>query len=75
MCRAIDSDEESTRILFITGVLGGFTTFSTFAPDALYLFRDHRLTYAIAYVLLTHVGGLVLALNGFRMIRAIWEDS
>ena len=38
------------RAFIATGVLGGFTTFSTFALDAVTLYRDRTLTIAGAYV-------------------------
>ncbi len=40
----------TTRAFVATGVLGGFTTFSTFALDAITLYRDRTLTIAGAYV-------------------------
>lgn len=40
----------ATRVFVATGVLGGFTTFSTFALDAVTLYRDRSLTIAGAYV-------------------------
>lgn len=45
----------------ITGVLGGFTTFSAFSLDALYLVERGRIAIAAAYVL-GSVGLSVLAL-------------
>lgn len=65
------SGRHRLQLLLITGVLGGFTTFSTFALDALYLYRDHRLLYAMAYIILTNVGGLLLAAVGFRLMQSI----
>lgn len=38
------------RAFIATGVLGGFTTFSTFALDAVTLFREKSLTLAGLYV-------------------------
>ncbi len=38
------------RAFVATGVLGAFTTFSTFALDAVTLYRDKSLTIAGAYV-------------------------
>ena len=38
------------RAFVATGVLGGFTTFSTFALDAVTLYRDRTLMIAGAYV-------------------------
>lgn len=48
------------RAFIATGVLGGFTTFSTFALDAVTLYRDKSLTVAGAYV----VASVVLSIAG-----------
>jgi CrcB protein len=48
-------DSESSRLFFVTGVLGGFTTFSAFSWDALQLVQRGQLAAAGVYV-----GGSVL---------------
>ena len=52
-----------------TGLLGGFTTFSTFSVEAAQLLRDGRTGAAAAYVLVSVVGGLVAAALGFAAGR------
>jgi CrcB protein len=54
------------------GVLGGFTTFSTFAWEGLFLTRSGRTGLALIYVLLSVVGGIVAAWVGYRLGRFIW---
>ncbi|MEM8877492.1 MAG: fluoride efflux transporter CrcB [Pseudomonadota bacterium] len=59
------------RAFAITGVLGGFTTFSAFSLDALSLFERGETGLAAAYVLasvLLSVGGCML---GFLIVRAV----
>ena len=53
------------------GVLGGFTTFSTFAWEALFLSRSGRTGLAIFYVVLSVAGGMVAAWVGYRLGRFI----
>jgi len=48
------------RAFVATGVLGAFTTFSTFALDAVTLYRDKSLTIAGAYV----AASVVLSIAG-----------
>ncbi len=44
------------RLLLITGVLGGFTTFSAFSLDAVTLAQAERFGAALGYVLLSVLG-------------------
>lgn len=54
------------------GVLGGFTTFSTFAWEAFFLTRTGRTGLAVMYLLLSVVGGLLAAWMGYVTGRAVW---
>ncbi|MEK8023617.1 MAG: fluoride efflux transporter CrcB [Candidatus Hydrogenedentota bacterium] len=49
---------ENTRIFLMTGILGGFTTFSAFGYDAWALWREAAFGSAILYVVITIVVGL-----------------
>ena len=53
------------------GILGGFTTFSTFAWEGLFLSRSGRIGLALIYVLLSVVGGIFAAWIGYRLGRLI----
>lgn len=57
------------RLFLATGVLGGFTTFSTFSLEAFTLIERGDWGAALAYVLisvLAGIGGLALALLAMR---------
>lgn len=45
------------RLLIVTGFLGGFTTYSTFALDTATLFRDGESLRAVIYMITTLAGG------------------
>lgn len=60
------------RAFITTGVLGGFTTFSTFALDAVTLYRDRTLAIAGLYVaasVILSIAGLMLGLLAGRSMQ------
>jgi CrcB protein len=59
----------SVRAFAATGVLGGFTTFSTFAVEGAGLWRADRPWLAVSYVAGTLAGALGAAWLGATMIR------
>ena len=52
------------RLFLVTGVLGGFTTFSAFSWETLVLVRDGHALAAAGYVAGSVLGGLAAALAG-----------
>lgn len=56
------------RLFAVTGVLGGFTTYSALALDATVLLDTGRALLALAYVSVTIAGGLLLAATGARLV-------
>lgn len=48
----------------VTGLLGGFTTFSTFALDNVVLTDVHGITSALAYIFVSVAGGVMLCAAG-----------
>lgn len=55
------------RLFLAMGVLGGFTTFSTFSYETVLLLQDGEVLKALAYVGLSVVLGVFLALLGYRL--------
>jgi CrcB protein len=51
------------------GVLGGFTTFSTFAWEGFTFSRTGRAGTAFVYIAISVVGGLVAAWGGYSLGR------
>ena len=58
--------------LLMTGVLGGFTTFSAFSLDALTIFERGHLGQAALYVIGTVVLSLLAIFLGVMVARGIW---
>lgn len=59
------------RLLLITGVLGGFTTFSSFGLESFHLIKNGQIIIAVTYVTLSVLGGLALVGLGFTCMRAL----
>ena len=57
------------RLFLMIGVLGGYTTFSSFAYDTLVLARQPELAAALANVALQTVLGLAAAWLGYALVR------
>lgn len=57
------------RVAIITGLLGGFTTFSAFSLDALLLLQQGRPLTALAYVGVSVAGCLLAAALGMLLAR------
>ncbi len=57
------------RLGFGTGVLGGFTTYSTFSVETVLLLRSGNWLLATGYALASVVTGVVAAMLGVRLVR------
>jgi len=59
----------AVRLALTTGVLGGFTTDSTFSYEAFRLAQNGAWAWAGAYVLATVLGGLAASILGWASAR------
>ena len=53
------------RLFLFTGVLGGYTTFSTFARESIQFFKAGEPFSALSYILISNIIGLTLVAAGF----------
>jgi CrcB protein len=58
---------EEYRIAILIGILGGYTTFSTFGRETFMLANQHEIWYALANVLLSNACGLIAVWLGHRV--------
>ncbi|MDP3461906.1 MAG: fluoride efflux transporter CrcB [Bacteroidales bacterium] len=59
----------STRLFLFIGILGSFTTFSTFAFDNLSLFHSGAYRTMILNIVLNNVGGIGLCFAGYYLVK------
>jgi len=60
----------SAQTFIVTGLLGGFTTYSAFSGDAFQLIKSGQYSTALIYVSATVIGGLVLTGFGFYLTKS-----
>jgi fluoride exporter len=65
------SPNELLRLLVVTGLLGGFTTFSAFSVESLILIQRGELLLALGHTLAHVIGALVCAAVGFRLAHSL----
>lgn len=56
---------DAFRVFVFVGVLGGFTTFSSLALELSDMLRDQRWGAAAAYLLISNIVGVGLAIGGY----------
>lgn len=61
----------AARLFLTTGVLGGFTTFSTFSLDAISLYERGETTAAAGYVIASVVAALAGLFAGLALVRTV----
>lgn len=59
------------RTFIFIGILGGFTTFSSYTLETLNLFRDGEVKLGLSNILLNNILGLVLVFVGFIIATKI----
>lgn len=60
------------KLFLMTGLLGGFTTFSTYMLDFITLIQANHLTEAIIYLITSICVGVLFLLLGIRIISLIF---
>lgn len=59
------------RLFLVTGLLGGFTTFSSFSNETIALIRDGQNWLALSYIASSVIVGLVATFAGISIIKLL----
>ena len=66
------SPSEAIRAMLVIGVLGSFTTFSTFSLDVQHMIARGEFLYAGGYITGSVVASIAALLIGMALFRMIW---
>ncbi len=67
----VSGRHEGLQFFIITGVLGGFTTFSSYTMETVYLFQNGEAFRGCLYVLLSNASGIGSAWLGYSLVKWI----
>lgn len=62
----------AANLFVMTGILGGFTTFSAFSLEAFTLFERGQMGSAALYVVVSVIGSLAALVGGVALSRAVF---
>ena len=71
----LEANREFLRLLLVVGILGGFTTFSTFGLETFDLFENGQIKQAIMYVVLSNALGILATFSCYRLGTILFQPT
>ncbi len=65
------NNKELVQHFLMIGILGGFTTFSSFSLESIFLIQNGKLITALTYILLSNIIGILAAIGGYQLHQLI----
>jgi len=65
------TQSEILKLFVITGILGGFTTFSAFSLDVLSFLNRGKSAEAVIYILISVIGSILAAVLGYYLTSKV----
>ncbi len=62
---------DSMRLFLFIGILGAFTTFSTFCLESVNLIRNGEIKYALIYIFSSNLIGILLVILGLFLTKSL----
>jgi CrcB protein len=59
------------RLILTTGLLGGFTTFSTFSYETIYMLQHNEILNAVIYAVISIIVGVLATLFGLVVMKIL----
>ena len=64
-------EQENLRFVVMIGLLGGFTTFSSFSLESITLLKNGDFKMAISYILISNIGGISAAFLSYYAVKSL----
>ena len=71
----IPSLQNEARLFLMVGILGGFTTFSSFGLETFQLLKQGQTTLALCYVISSVIMGIIFLALGFYLLQWLLQTK
>ena len=66
--------QQEARLLLMVGILGGFTTFSSFGLETFQLLKHGQIALALGYAISSVITGIIVLALGFYLFQVLLQS-